>query len=178
MTPLSPSLAFWRDLGCRYLDGRCRTPRGADFEPLDLPPTSEWADTLAGAPPMQGGEYLNAFLLERAWRNLDALVREEVAESGGDLSKWLKKNAPMWHQVGRVCFHLAENARDPGLSLCLPGHLRPSPVPRGPRAIPAAEQGPRGACRQPQQEGADRAPLAGPPGLADQRCCQGVGRFG
>jgi len=35
--PLPPSLAFWRDLGCRYLDGRCRTPRGADFEPLDLP---------------------------------------------------------------------------------------------------------------------------------------------
>jgi non-specific serine/threonine protein kinase len=112
-TPLSPSLAFWRDLGCRYLDGRCRTPRGADFEPLDLPPTSEWADTLAGAPPMQGGEYLNAFLLERAWRNLDAWVREEVAGSGDDLSRWLKKNAPMWHQVGRVCFHLAENARDP-----------------------------------------------------------------
>ncbi|NOY85222.1 MAG: DEAD/DEAH box helicase, partial [Nitrospirae bacterium] len=26
---------------------------------------------------------------------------------------WLKKHAPRWHQVGRVCFHLAENKNDP-----------------------------------------------------------------
>ena len=112
-TPLSPSLAFWRDLGGRYLDQRCRTPKGADVAPLEPPPASEWADTIAGAPPMTGGEYLSAGLLETTWRNLDAWVREEVAGSGDELSKWLRKNAPMWHQVGRVCFHLAENARDP-----------------------------------------------------------------
>jgi SNF2 family DNA or RNA helicase len=61
---------------------------------------------------MQGGEYLGASLLETTWRNLDRWVREEVVESGMSLSKWLKQNAPLWHQVGRVCFHLAENARD------------------------------------------------------------------
>ena len=26
---------------------------------------------------------------------------------------FLKRRAPLWHQVGRVCFHLAENRRDP-----------------------------------------------------------------
>jgi non-specific serine/threonine protein kinase len=28
------------------------------------------------------------------------------------LSGWLKKFAPAWQQVGRVCFHLAENKND------------------------------------------------------------------
>ena len=29
------------------------------------------------------------------------------------VSGFLKVRAPLWHQVGRVCFHLAENRRDP-----------------------------------------------------------------
>ena len=29
------------------------------------------------------------------------------------MAGFLKKRAPLWHQVGRVCFHLAENRRDP-----------------------------------------------------------------
>jgi len=28
------------------------------------------------------------------------------------LAGFLKRRAPLWHQVGRVCFHLAENRRD------------------------------------------------------------------
>ncbi|MEX0819547.1 MAG: DEAD/DEAH box helicase, partial [Pirellulaceae bacterium] len=31
----------------------------------------------------------------------------------GGLAKFLERRAPLWHQVGRVCFHLAENRRDP-----------------------------------------------------------------
>ena len=31
------------------------------------------------------------------------------AKTGNGLAAWLQREAPLWHQVGRVCFHLAEN---------------------------------------------------------------------
>ncbi len=62
---------------------------------------------------MQGGEYLNAEVLERTWHGLDEWVRSEIASSGMGLADWLQRRAPLWHQVGRVCFHLAENKNQP-----------------------------------------------------------------
>ncbi|MCH8841231.1 MAG: DEAD/DEAH box helicase, partial [Planctomycetes bacterium] len=47
------------------------------------------------------------------WRDLDAWVRAQIASSRTGLSGFLKERATLWHQVGRVCFHLAENRRDP-----------------------------------------------------------------
>ena len=40
-------------------------------------------------------------------------MRRKVASCKQGLSGFLKQRAPLWHQVGRVCFHLAENRRDP-----------------------------------------------------------------
>ena len=80
---------------------------------------------LADVPPMQGAEYIGDAALIGVWEDLDAWVREQIAAGGEGLSGFLKQRAPLWHQVGRVCFHLAENRRDAGLSLCLPGDLRP-----------------------------------------------------
>ncbi|HEY9869642.1 MAG TPA: DEAD/DEAH box helicase, partial [Candidatus Obscuribacterales bacterium] len=37
---------------------------------------------------------------------------KEIAACDGGISAWLQKHAPLWHQVGRICFHLAENKRD------------------------------------------------------------------
>ncbi len=68
---------------------------------------------LNDVPPMRGAEYLTIDHLVNMWNNLDSWVRTEVEASGKSLSSWLKKSAPLWHQVGRVCFHLAENKRDP-----------------------------------------------------------------
>jgi hypothetical protein len=42
---------------------------------------------------------------------IGALVTLESAATG--LSGWLKSKNPLWHKVGRVTFHLAENKRDP-----------------------------------------------------------------
>jgi ERCC4-related helicase len=39
-----------------------------------------------------------------------------VGATAGGLSAWLKKQSPLWHRVGRVCFHPAENKRDPAAS--------------------------------------------------------------
>ena len=61
---------------------------------------------------MQGAEYLSEAALIGVWKDLDAWVRGEIAAGGEGLSGFLKRRAPLWHQVGRVCFHLAENRRD------------------------------------------------------------------
>ena len=113
--PLSPSLSFWRDFSSRYLTLLCRTPEftGDITDLIDPPEPSEIDTLLLSAPPMQGGEYLSATLLQGIWIDLDAWVRQEIASYGEGLSAWLKRNASIWHQVGRVCFHLAENKRDP-----------------------------------------------------------------
>ena len=60
---------------------------------------------------MRGGEFLTSDLLEKLWREFGALVIRESAMAG--LSEWLKSKNPLWHTVGRVTFHLAENKRDP-----------------------------------------------------------------
>ena len=63
---------------------------------------------------MKGAEYLDAAVLRGLWTSLDDLVREEALARGG-LEALLAARAPLWRQVGRVCFHLAENPRDPAL---------------------------------------------------------------
>ncbi|MBL7223011.1 MAG: DEAD/DEAH box helicase [Candidatus Brocadiae bacterium] len=116
-TPPSPSFSFWRDFACRYLTELCRTPESAGkrLDPIGQLAPAELMAFLLGAPPMRGGEYLDADVLQNLWTELDSWVRGEVASSGSGLSGWLRKHAAIWHQVGRVCFHLAENKRDPDL---------------------------------------------------------------
>jgi non-specific serine/threonine protein kinase len=114
-TPLSPSLSYWRDFACRYLTHLCRTPESEEdaLDPIDPPALAEIKALQDAAPPMLGGEYLNAGLLQNFWIDLDGWVRKEIASTGVRLSGWVKKRAPIWQQVGRVCFHLAENKSDP-----------------------------------------------------------------
>ena len=109
--PPRPSFAFWRDFAALYLGRLCRTPEGeASGAPLEPPPPGELASLAAGAPPMAGAEYLDAAALAALWSDLDGWVRGQLG--GAPLAAWLREHAPGWHQVGRVCFHLAENKRD------------------------------------------------------------------
>ncbi len=114
---LSPSFGFWRGFAVSYLTRLCRTPEtsGRLLEPVEPPETAAWAAMMLAAPPMPGGEYLSGEVLHALWQELDGWVRTEVGKAAGGLAGWLKKHAPLWRQVGRVCFHLAENKRDPGL---------------------------------------------------------------
>lgn len=112
-TGLPPAFAFWRDFATRYLADLCHTPDlVAAIEPIKPPPSGDLAHLLLAAPPMTGGEYLTEQVLLDAWSELDAWTRAAVDASGG-LAAFLKAEAPHWHQVGRVCFHLAENKDDP-----------------------------------------------------------------
>ncbi len=110
---LPPQLAFWRDLASRYLGEICHTPAGtADLEPVAAPPASDLAELMLSAPPMPGAEYLTADVIASIWTSLDEWVRRQAAAVGG-LEAFLEARAPQWRQVGRVCFHLAENKKDP-----------------------------------------------------------------
>ncbi|MBN1919528.1 MAG: DEAD/DEAH box helicase [Verrucomicrobia bacterium] len=113
-TPPPPSFCFWRDFACAYVTQLCRTPEiaGNRLSLIEPPAETERMTMLLSAPPMRGGEYLSSDVFRDLWVDLDAWVREEVSRSDG-LTVWLRRQAPLWHQVGRVCFHLAENKRDP-----------------------------------------------------------------
>ena len=111
---LPPAAAFWRDLAGRYLTALCRTPdlaRNA-LDTIASPDDAEVAALLLGAPPMLGGEYLNAAVIDECWAELDSWIRDAIRGSSLGLGAWMKEHASIWHQVGRVCFHLAENKHD------------------------------------------------------------------
>ncbi len=111
---LSPSLAYWRVFAAKYLAERCRLRPADPTQPESVGPLAEAeaASLLAGAPPMRGAEYLSPQVLGATWGGLDEWVRGQIQTHGG-LAKFLEKAAPQWHQVGRVCFRLAENRSDP-----------------------------------------------------------------
>jgi non-specific serine/threonine protein kinase len=113
-TLLPPALAFWRGLGERYLTELCHIPEPAENlrQPLSAP-LDELTEMAESAPPMRGGEYLCAETLAVIWGKLDQAARGEIAAQAGGLGEWLRRRSPLWHRVGRVCFHLAENKRDP-----------------------------------------------------------------
>ncbi|NCQ33907.1 ATP-dependent helicase, partial [bacterium] len=79
--------------------------------PVPSPEYSELDGLCRSAPPLRGSEYINPGVLAALWEELDRHVRGETDRGG--FSAWLRERAPLWHRVGRVCFHLAENKRDP-----------------------------------------------------------------
>ena len=111
---LPPALAFWQDFARQYLTALCQTPESTDrrIDPVEPPTPEQLTKTLLNVPPMRGSEYLSVEALGAIWRDLDEWVRTQVKQASDGLAGFLKQHAPQWHQVGRVCFHLAENKRD------------------------------------------------------------------
>ena len=112
--PGAPSVRYWQQLAEHYLAGLCHIPADTETFELAPPAPAQCAEWLLAAPPMQGGEYLSEERLQGIWASLDQWVHEAVA-AGGGLAAFLRARAPQWQQVGRVCFHLAENKNDPAL---------------------------------------------------------------
>lgn len=121
---LAPSLRYWHDFATAYLSARCRLLEGeapadlfaegaADLAP-PVPPLEpgEALRWMQSAPPMPGAEYLSAQVLQSLWTQLDQWVQDRIRDKGS-LAALLQDEAPQWHPLGRVCFHLAENKRDP-----------------------------------------------------------------
>ena len=107
----SPTLRYWRELAERYLTSLCHIPGAAETFDVEPPSPADYGSLILTAPPMQGGEYLSEEVLRNVWEALNRWVQETVASEGG-MEEFLHTRAPKWHQVGRVCFHLAENKND------------------------------------------------------------------
>ena len=103
-----PVLGYWRDFGKLYLTRLCQAATGG----AEVPPpgAGELAMLVLGVPPMKGSEFLSPEILLQLWRELDAHAQAEIASQGGSLEAFFR--GTVWHQVGRVTLHLAENKRD------------------------------------------------------------------
>ena len=106
-----PSLRYWQQLAEHYLTALCHLPADAKRVAVEPPDDSLLSTWVLNAPPMEGGEYLSPDCLRGLWGQFDEWVREAAAAAGGP-GALLRKRAPRWRQVGRVCFHLAENRND------------------------------------------------------------------
>jgi len=107
----APTVRYWQALAERYLTGVCHIPAATEIFEVEALSPDDCASLVLTAPPMQGGEYLSNAVIQNIWQALDDWVHEAVAATGG-LETFLQRRAPKWHQVGRVCFHLAEHKHD------------------------------------------------------------------
>ena len=108
----SLSLPFWKGIAEHFLTRLCHLPEKHAPANLEPPTEAECGQWILTAPPMRGGEYLTAEALLGIWQEMTEWA-DEAARAAGGLSAFLEERAPRWRQVGRVCFHLAENKNDP-----------------------------------------------------------------
>ncbi|MCE5231233.1 DEAD/DEAH box helicase [bacterium] len=107
----APSLRFWKGIAEQFLTRLCQLSDGMKIDQVSRPTDAECAEWVLTAPPMHGGEYLTAETLLAIWNGLVEWSEVAIGSAGG-LNAFLEARAPRWHQVGRVCFHLAENKAD------------------------------------------------------------------
>jgi non-specific serine/threonine protein kinase len=114
-TELHPTLAYWRDIGKTLVARVC----GAldPTEPASLvvpePAPEEIAAFIQAAPPMPGAELITPSMLSELWSDIGTALATESARFADGVQGFLRAQNPVWNVVGRVCFHLAENKRDP-----------------------------------------------------------------
>ena len=106
---IAAPLAWAREWGRQFFARLCQTRDPATVEPPDVLARTAF---LAEAPPLRGAEYLDDALLLRLWQDLRAAVADEAAAHAGGLEGWLRERSALWHLVGRVTLHLAENKRN------------------------------------------------------------------
>lgn len=105
------SLRFWQEIAKEYITNLCHLPEEVEFSPINTPGVDRLNEWLLKMPPMIGGEYLSLSRLREMWEQLNLWV-EMMANNSGGIHSFLQNRAPKWQQVGKVCFHLAENKRD------------------------------------------------------------------
>ncbi|MFH1158866.1 MAG: SNF2-related protein, partial [Pseudomonadota bacterium] len=110
--------AYWKDFARLYLSLFAAAP---DLEDRDLAQSplsialqeADCSRLLLTVPPMKGAEYVNAECLRGLWRAVEIALREEILLHGKGIPAYFAARHSGWSLLGRVCFHLAENKRDP-----------------------------------------------------------------
>ncbi|HEY4158997.1 MAG TPA: hypothetical protein VGM29_12900, partial [Polyangiaceae bacterium] len=110
---LPPALGWFREFGRSFFTALCALPD------LDLPgaassapPSPDFDELTRSAAPMLGGEYLNAAVLEALWGETWSALSARASERSERVIDVVRGLSAVWHGVGRVVFHLAENKRD------------------------------------------------------------------
>jgi superfamily II DNA or RNA helicase len=114
-TALNPALAYFRDLARTLFTRVCQLPESEAAIARGEPALEEGAvaHLLLNLPPLRGAEYVTAERLRAWWAETLTNLAERVAAAGTSVERVLHGASPVWNQVGRVHFHLAENKRDP-----------------------------------------------------------------
>ncbi len=109
----SAILHFWQEFAATYVRQLSQLPADQkNHFVLSLPGERFFDACVAKLPPMLGAEYCSAETLSQLWQRLTSFVEQEVVALG-DLHHFFVNYLSRWQQVGRVCFHLAENKKDP-----------------------------------------------------------------
>jgi superfamily II DNA or RNA helicase len=106
---------YWRGFARRLFTALCGLGEASpgQWKQIVSPAAEELAELAASAPPMRGLEYLDAAVLRKLWSELAAEIGDRAATWEGGPAAFLADVDPLFHQLGRVTFHLAENKRDP-----------------------------------------------------------------
>jgi hypothetical protein len=114
-TALPPAFAHFRELGHELVARACAHPElEALRDRIRIEPALDRLEPMTRAvPPLRGAEYVTTESLAMVWTLAADALRAELAAWRGPVSRWLHAKNAAWATVGRVCFHLAENKRDP-----------------------------------------------------------------
>ncbi len=105
-----PTLKFWQEIAAHFLTLLCHMPAESACASIPPPNNALIEEWILRAPPMMGGEYLSVDRILKLWQELNEWFLAASKELG--IQQFLEARAPLWRQVGRVCFHLAENKKD------------------------------------------------------------------
>jgi superfamily II DNA or RNA helicase len=114
-TSVAPTLGYFRDLSRALLGRVCQLAEPERALAAGEPSLDEATldRLLLNLPPMRGAEYVQAAEVRRWWDEARAALAQRVAAQQLTVEEVLRAESPVWHLVGRVHFHLAENRRDP-----------------------------------------------------------------
>ena len=86
-------------------------PQGAALDSC-RPDALQALEILSSVPPMPGGEYWTADVLNDFFERVESSVSALAAKQDGDLLTAVASLGPGWRDVGKVSLHLAENKGD------------------------------------------------------------------
>ncbi len=111
---LPAGLVFWQGFARRFFQAVCHQGEGAfdTWSKIAPPGDDDLSRLVSEAPPMRGLENLSVPLLAGLWTELREIVVEQAAKHAAGPAAYLSEINPLWHLLGRVTFHLAENKRD------------------------------------------------------------------
>ncbi len=111
----SKTLIYWRNFISGYIKALCYSSVDESLVNIPVPNDEDILKWQLDIPPMTGSEYVTQASLILIWQSFGNFISNKVIQEYTNISQFLAKELPTWQQVGRVCFHLAENKQDPNL---------------------------------------------------------------